>query len=211
MKRTVVWFAAFCLISLAGCGGHKPTNLLVIGNSITHNPPNPPKGWYGNWGMAAPSAAADFSHLTAAALDVPLTVMNLGIERSPEASLPQIPAIANQVGPGTAVVLEFGDDVPSGGLDAFAQAYDQLAAAVSKGHSVVCVSTWWENPNIDDVINAVCGKHGGSYVYIGDLFTDPANTDTQTIEYSNPRLQAHPRQWGHWHIAARVYFRVRLQ
>lgn len=221
MKKTVVWFAALCLISLAGCGGaqankpapcrlppgHKPTNLLVLGNSITHKAPIPAEGWYGNWGMAAPSAAADFSHLTASAMNVPVTAMNLAIETEPVTSLPQIPAIASQIGPGTAVILQFGDDVPSGVLEAllFRTAYDELAAAVSKGTSLVCVSTWWEKPSIDNLIKAVCGKHGGCYAYIGDLFTDPANTDVQTIEYANHQINAHPREWGHRHIAERVF------
>jgi hypothetical protein len=208
-RKTLIWLALICELFLAGCASHGPTALLVSGNSITYNPPYPSRGWYGNWGMAAPSAATDFSHLTASSFNIPLTIMNLYIERDPEGSLSQIPAIANLVDPGSAVILEYGDDVPNGGVAAFAKAYDQLAAAVKKANYLVCISTWWENPSIDFVIDGVCVSHGGRYVYIGDLRTNPANTDLQTIEYSNPRINGHPRRWGHLHIAQRVYLALR--
>lgn len=158
--------------------------------------------------MAAPSEADDFAHLSASALNIPLTVMTLFVETDPQSTIAQIPGIAKQVGSGTAVVLEFGDDVPSGGLNAFAQAYDQVAAAVSKGNSLVCVSTWWEKPEVDNVIAAACAAHGGRYTFIGDLYTDPDNTDLQTVQYANPRINSHPRKWGHRHIAGRVFFSI---
>jgi uncharacterized lipoprotein len=57
------------LLLLAGCGSSsKAKDLLVIGNSITQYGANPAIGWNGNWGMAAPSANEDFSHLVASAL-----------------------------------------------------------------------------------------------------------------------------------------------
>jgi len=211
MKGKAFWFLMLCIVSLLGCSSNNPTDLLVIGNSITLHGPAPSLGWYGNWGMAAPSALADFSHLTAFTLSVPLTVGGLGIERDPENALPEIPAMANKVGPGTAVVLEFGDNVPSDGLEAFGEGYDQLTAAVAKGNSLICVSTWWENPNVDNVIRAACAAHSGRYAYIGDLRTAPANTDLLTIQYSNWQVNDHPRQWGHRHIAERVLLQIRGQ
>lgn len=226
MKRTgMAWLAVVSLgvwlFSLASCGRarsdkapgctlspqQKPTNLLVLGNSITHAPPSPAVGWYGNWGMAAPSAGDDFSHLTAAAMKVPLTAVNMSIEIETESEISsaQISAVASTVGPATAVVLEFGDDVPSGSLNSFAAAYDQLAQAVAKGDSLVCLSTWWEKPNIDNAIRTICGRYGGCYAFIGDLYIDPFNSDLQTVEYSDSHVNSHPRQWGHQHIADRVF------
>lgn len=210
MKRAFC-LLSICVVYLAGCGSSKPTSLLIIGNSITFHGPDPAVGWSGDWGMAAPSAATDFSHLAASGLNVPLSVSNLGIERDPENALPEIPILAKNVGPGTAVVLELGDNVLSAGVVAFSQAYDQLAAAVSKGNSLVCVSTWWQNPDVDNVIKAGCEGNGGRYVFIGDLRTDPANTDLQTIEYSNWQVNDHPRQWGHQHIADAVLLQLQRQ
>jgi hypothetical protein len=208
MRKAVLSVAAVCLVLLSGCGDSRPTNLLVLGNSITYNPPNN-RGWHGHWGMAAPSAADDFAHRSAAQLNLSLTVMSMYIEVDPQGSLPLIASAASQVGAGTAVVLEFGDDVPDGGLQAFAQAYTVLAAAVSKGQSLVCTSTWWEKPDVDEVIKSICGTYGGRYAFIGDLYTDPANTDLKTIQFSNPRINSHPREWGHQHIADRVVLLIK--
>jgi hypothetical protein len=82
---------------------------------------------------------------------------------------------------------------------------------MASGHSLVCVSTWWQNPEIDALIQAACAAHGGRYAYIGDLRTDPANTDLQTVQYSNWQVNDHPRQWGHQHIAERVLLQLQGQ
>ncbi len=208
-------FLCLCLVSLSGCSSssNNATNLVVIGNSITLHAPNPAIGWYGDWGMAAPAAEMDFSHLVAGELTLPLSVNNLGIESQPTNSLPQIPVLAEKVGPGTIVILELGDNAPFGGnVAGFESAYEQLAATMgSKGGSLVCVSTWWHYQNIDEMVQTACEAHSGHYVYIGDLFTDPDNTDRQSTAYSNWQVNDHPRQWGHLHIAERVLDQIRGQ
>jgi hypothetical protein len=211
MKKPAVWFVVLCVLPIAHCGGYTPTDVVVIGNSITLHGPKPSAGWYGDWGMAAPSADKDFSHLVASAMSVPLSVNNLAIE-APQPNTPsQISAIATRVGPGTAVILEFGDNVHSVGMDAFEQAYGQLAAAVVKGNSLVCVSTWWESQNVDNAIKRACGAHGGRYAYIGDIRTNPANPDLQSTAYSDWQVNDHPQLWGHQHIAERVLLQLRGQ
>src|SRR6266576_1806397 len=125
MKKPAVWDVMRCVVPLAHCGGNTPTDVVVVGNSITFHGPKPAAGWYGDWGMAAPSADKDFSHLVASVLNVPISVNNVAIEAPQPNTLPQISAIATKVGPGTAVILEFGDNVRSVGMDAFEQAYGQ--------------------------------------------------------------------------------------
>jgi hypothetical protein len=204
MKR--FWFSALCIVPLSSCASNSnPTNLVVVGNSITLHVPSPTLGWYGDWGMAAPAADKDFSHLVAATLDVPLSVNNLGIEGEPQNALPQIPVLANKVGRGTAVVLELGDNAEFGGdMAGFASAYNQLAAAMSKGKSLVCVSTFWHYPDVDDIIKLACEAHNGHYAYIGDIFTNPANPDRKSTAYSFWAVNIHPQEWGHRQIAERV-------
>ncbi len=154
--------------------------------------------------MAAPTSDKDFSHLVATRLNVPLSVNNLGIEFDPQSALPQIPTLASKVGSGTDVVLELGDNVPANQHDAFGKAYGQLAAAVAKGHSLVCVSTWWEQPAIDEIIKAECSANGGHYAFIGDIFLNPSNPDRQSAPYADWHINVHPQVWGHAHIAERV-------
>ena len=209
MKKQAAWCVVLCVLLLAHCGGYTPTDVLVIGNSITHHGPKPSAGWYGDWGMAAPSAEKDFSHLVASALNVPLSANNLAIEDPQPNTLSQISAIATRVGPGTAVILEFGDNVRSAGVDAFEQQYGQLAAAVVKGNSLVCVSTWWESQNVDNAIKRACSAHGGRYAYIGDIRPNPANPDLQSTAYPDWQVNAHPQQWGHRQIAKRVLLQLR--
>jgi len=192
------------LLLLAGCADNKPSNLVVVGNSITIHGPAPTVGWYGDWGMAAPAADKDFSHIVGAALNVPVSVNNLGIESEPENSLPKIPILADKIGPGTAVILELGDNAPFGDVAAFGSAYNQLAAAMSKANSLICVSTFWHYQNVDDIIKHACETHGGHYAYIGDIFTDPTNPDRQSTAYSDWMVNVHPHVWGHARIAERV-------
>jgi hypothetical protein len=194
-----------CSIALVGCAGSRnSTNLLVMGNSITLHAPEPYLDWYGDWGMAAASKQTDFSHITASALQLPLTIQGLNIERDPQGSLQQINSLVNQVDASTVVILEFGDNVPSDGVAAFGSAYEQLTSVLRNANALVCVSTWWVKPDVDQVISAACQAHHGQYVFIGDLYTDPANTDFQTTQFLNPEVNAHPHQWGHAHIAGRI-------
>jgi hypothetical protein len=132
----------------------------------------------------------------------------LGIENDPSGSISDIRAIAVTVGPGTDVILEFGDNVHAISAETFGSAYDHLAASFTHGHSIVCVSTFWENPAIDKVIKAGCEAHGGHYTFIGDIFTNPANSDRQSTAYAEWMVNIHPQTWGHAHIAERVLLQL---
>jgi hypothetical protein len=159
--------------------------------------------------MAAPFAAEDFSHLVAATRGVSLSVNNLSIESDPSGALSQLPAIVSKIDPSTDVILEFGDNVHTISRDAFGSAYDQLATAVATGHRLVCLSTFWQNPNVDSAIKASCEAHGGHYVYIGDIFTDAENPDRQSTAYSNWMVNIHPQSWGHARIAERILLQLK--
>jgi hypothetical protein len=198
-ERIVLFCTLYCLPCGLRGGHSNPTNLLAIGNSITFHGPNPSLGWYGNWGMAAPTAGQDYVHLVAKSLSLPFVVANSTVERGVLGTVPRADS------------KTIGDNAVSFSIPAFGQAYNQLAAAMASGHSLVCVSTWWQNPEIDALIQAACAAHGGCYAYIGDLRTDPANTDLQTVQYSNWQVNDHPRQWGHQHIAERVLLQLQGQ
>jgi alpha-galactosidase len=191
---------------LSGCGGAPgPANLLVIGNSITLHGVNANIGWYGNWGMAASAEANDFAHLTAAALRLPVSVRNLGIEVHPEQAQPAISELASQVTPvKTVVVVELGDNAWPDGMADFRSAYAQLLADTGNGYSLLCLSTWWNRSEVDEAIEQECVAHGGLYVYIGDILTDPQNPDRQSTAFADPNVNQHPQDWGMARIAERV-------
>jgi alpha-galactosidase len=207
--------AALCgtvVFALVGCGGGAgaarqaaPTALLVIGNSLTNYNPVPSLGWYGSWGMAASAADKDFVHLVASSMNLPLTVRNFsGLEVTPAASAADIPAIVAPVNSTTMVVIQLSDNVQPGILTEFALQYGKLLDAVNQAPALFCISTWGKADTYDKEIEAACLKHGGHYVFIGDIRTDPANLDSQGVQFSDPGVNMHPHDWSMARIAERI-------
>jgi hypothetical protein len=211
MKRTTVLLVA-TTIALTGCGVTRPaTDVLVIGNSITFVAPTPDVQWSGDWGMAASSQRSDFSHLVANTLGLPLSASNLAtLERTPANAKTILAPFAAKVHPGTIAVVELGDNVPAGTLGAFKPGYDALLDTVQHARNLVCTSTFWAKPDYDAAIEASCTAHGGTYLYIGDIRTDPANPDyVGAPAFANPAVDGHPHDWSMGQIALRVLRAVR--
>lgn len=180
---------------------------VFIGNSITYSIATPSMGWDHTSGMSASSSETDFAHLVAAALGVesPSITNFSALERDPAANKWLIPDFTSGIDEATAVTIELGDNVPLARLSEFADAYDALLGSAKHGRSLVCVSTWWEEPSRDAVIASACEAHGGTYVYIGDILTDPANRDRlEGPQYTDPSVQDHPHDWSMARIAQRV-------
>jgi hypothetical protein len=208
-SQTAVFVAA---IALTGCGVTRPaTDVLVIGNSITMHGASPNIQWSGNWGMAASSQRADYAHIVADALGVPVSVSNVAdLERTPQNALAILAPYRAKVHPGTVAIIELGDNVPGGTLTPFRKGYDALLDTVHHARNIICVSTFWEKPDYDDVIKASCIEHGGTYVYIGDIKSDPTNPDyIGAPEFANPGVDGHPHDWSMAQIASRILKEIR--
>jgi hypothetical protein len=185
-------------------------DIVVIGNSLTLSPPNEKVGWSGNWGMAAGTQEADFAHIAARKMGLPVQAFNFAeLERKPEIGRPQIPTYAAHVSPYSLVVVELGDNVPVDGAPAFAPAYEQLLASVKGGKRLVCVSTWWRDEDKDAVIRKACKSAGGRYVYIGDVRGIEANPDIGKKPYRMRSVNDHPQDWSMSEIARRVVAALR--
>lgn len=214
---------AYALALLAACGGGDPepvtpeaapeqpaprafARIVAIGNSITTHAPIPGLGWDGNHGMAAPTQAEDFVHLTAAALGVPVAdARNVNwVENQPEAAMPLIPAIADLIPADALVIVKLGENVAPGDLEPFRQAYAALLDQAAKGAALVCVSTYWYDSAKDAVMRPECEARGGRWAYVGDLFDSPDNADRLTVEYQSAAVDNHPRAWGMRAMAERV-------
>jgi hypothetical protein len=154
MKHLLV---ALPLVCLLGCGYHAQPNLVVIGNSIAWHCADPSIGWSGTWGMAASAPDRDFAHDTALALGLPVTALNLAsVERLTNFYLRDIETAASSVTSESTVVVELGDNAINSDPAAFDAAYRYLLASVGRRKQLICVSTWWEKPELDKRIKAAC-------------------------------------------------------
>lgn len=177
------------------------SDLLIIGNSITRMPPSAEMGWPGEWGMAASAPEKDFAHLTAAALNLPLTALNFSqLEKDPLGNLWQIPSYVQSATLRTAAVVELGDNALTSSVSIFAIGYGSLLDALHAG-KLVCVSTWWRDEAKDAVIEQACKSHGGRYVFIGDIY--PQRGD-DIGRFANADVDRHPHDWSMQVIATRV-------
>jgi hypothetical protein len=196
-------FLAPLILCLGGCGASSP-NLVVIGNSITWHIADPSIGWNGNWGMAASAEDRDFAHVTAASLHLPVTAFNLAsLERLQPRSAEDKAAALASVNEGSIVVVELGDNAVYSDPGRFREAYNLLLADLHP-RALYCLSTFWEKPWLDQIIQRGCEAYGGTYVYIGDIYRDPSNPDYKTVTFADSAVQGHPHDWSMAQIADRV-------
>jgi hypothetical protein len=203
MKRLL---ALFSLFFLAGCANPPKPNLVVVGNSITYSGPSPIVDWTGNWGMAVDSADKDFAHIASHQLAMPLSIVSaVALEHTPAAATAAIiGAVQPKVTRSTTLVIELGDNAANVPIADFQPAYDALLSSVHPNR-LVCVSTFWVKPDLDAMIYSECSKHGGRYVFIGDVRWSPDNPDfTGPPQFPNAAVQGHPHAWSMAQIGERV-------
>jgi hypothetical protein len=194
-------------IALTPVAGFSSIKGVFIGNSISYSFPTAALQWDHASGMAASSADTDYAHLAAAALNIgaPAITNFAGLEREPATNVPNIPQVTADIDSSTAVTIELGDNATAANLPAFTTAYNALLDSASHGRSLVCVSTWWQDAAKDAMIKSACEAHGGTYVYIGDVRTDPANRDhLDGPQYADASVNDHPHDWSMAQIAARI-------
>lgn len=219
-KLTALIASACVMFSACGGGGDDSpppastpassySNLVVVGNSIAASGLNP---MWADWtgpvrGMAASTPETDFVHVAATALALPVEVTGgVDIEIRPETvTQADIDAKLAAVGGTTALVVELGDNALTDNLVAFRAGYATLLETGKRAQRLVCLSTWWGNTATDAVMRDECTKVGGKYVFIGDIWKDPANRDLlDGPQFTDPGVQAHPHDWGMRVIGLRV-------
>jgi hypothetical protein len=206
-KNSGTGYAYLDDIALVPMAGFSSIKGVFIGNSISYSFPTATLQWNHASGMAASSAQTDYAHMTAAALNIgaPSITNFAGLERDPATNVPVIPQVTAGIDSSTAVTIELGDNATAADLPAFSTAYNSLLDAASHGRSLVCVSTWWQDASKDATIKSACESHGGTYVYIGDVRTDPANRDhLDGPQYADASVNDHPHDWSMAQIAARI-------
>lgn len=189
--------------------------LLVLGNSITWRTPNADLGWFGNWGMAASLQENDFSHVLASMIEksqgqklilYPRNVSDF--ERFPESFDFSRLNFVEYFRP-DAVVIFLGDNVNADPkkISVFGKKYEHLLTTLVSGGvaKIYCVSTWWSNGKVDDLISKACLARGGKFVDIKGVSNLPGMRANSFERFSNPGVAAHPSDEGMGVIAEHIF------
>ncbi|WLD64691.1 SGNH/GDSL hydrolase family protein [Pseudomonas sp. OVF7] len=206
----------------------EPANpeMVFIGNSLTFHPASAELGWYGAHGMAAKYESTDYVHVTLRELGISADgayARNFypfesddGVTKSHIDSLASILSKSPKI-----VVLQLGDNVELNkkqkiqsviNLYNFWSAYGDLLDAVKKTPAqIYCVSTWWQSDWKDRAIKQRCEAAGGTYVYIGDIYTDPGNTDRAMVDYPSAGVDSHPKDYGMKAISDRLVAAIKAK
>jgi lysophospholipase L1-like esterase len=206
-----------CILWLVcACGAHQPVSvaapaaaihrILFLGNSITANGPSPAIGWTGNWGMAASEASKDYVHQFAARLgvvdhtEVTLYAFETDFRNykldSIEGYLQQQPDI---------IIVQLGDNVSD--ATGFAQYYPALIDRLGTHGNplIICTSTWWPSPVLNEQIRNICSKPDRRFVDISHLYLDATNIASSERTFTNAGVSSHPGDKGMEAIADALY------
>lgn len=190
-------------LSLTACGGGgsssssastapaEPDSLIAIGNSITFYTPNPSLGWTGSWGLASSTQAKDYVHLVGSARGLGATVFNVAPLERDASRVDLIQASTSTIDSRTDVIVEIGENAPSGGSADFTTSYGQLLDAVvaQHPHALFCLSDYWADPPKDAMKQEACKAHGGTFVDVGGIYY--AHMDAIPTG-ENPAISDHP-------------------
>lgn len=180
-------------------------SVIVVGNSLAIHPPRADVGWPNNWGMAASAQDKDYVHLIGAFVGAPATARNFsGLESDQASYVPYIPDFTAGADSNSLLVVQLGDNAAFEQLANFTIGYAKLLDYVHPKR-LVCLSTWWESTPHDAMIRSQCAAHGGTFVYVGDIYRMPGNPDRLETQWrAYPGVDAHPHDWGMQQIAARI-------
>jgi acetyltransferase-like isoleucine patch superfamily enzyme/glycosyltransferase involved in cell wall biosynthesis len=190
-----------------------PVKIAFIGNSITLHGAAAEIGWRHQHGMAASLKEEDYCHRLLGLMNIPKE--NAFIGNFAEAERVDIQGSATTqfladlliTKKPELTVIQLGDNVSDEAQIKSFQDNLYAIACLAKANSqqVLLLSTWWESAAKDRVIQNVAELTQSEYVYIGDLFTSPKNTDRKHTKYAHAGVDNHPREWGMHSIANRIH------
>ncbi|WP_323004700.1 MULTISPECIES: hypothetical protein [Pseudomonadota] len=184
---------------------------VVLGNSITYASPSDEVSWTGDHGMAASTPENDYVSVLLRLLDVPRNaayVRNMyPLEIDASELDAALDAIDELLRDSDFLVLQLGDNTTTEAVvPAFALSYEAILEAAGPDTTILCVSTYWRKPNIDSLIEEMCERHNGHFVFIGDVRLYQRFDDPPT--FSHPGVNDHPKDAQMQRIAERIRARI---
>ena len=178
------------------------TDIAFVGNSITVS--DSP----GQWGMAATQPDRDYVHRVQLRLAAHTGIIPEITVYSADFHTPERIALAAQriaTAPPRVIVVQMGDNAPTNSIyETFRDAYTLLRNTAPSA-KLIYVGVWQFDDMRNNHIMRIAKEDGASFVWVHDLYLDPANqaaaqgcTDTNGVCW-------HPSDAGMALIAGRVY------
>ena len=208
-----VFMIASCHKDVNYVPANPPSNVLILGNSITFSPADPSLGWTGNWGMAASSADKDYVHILTANFKqqnaaATVTAMNIAaFERGYGSfNLDSAFSAVAKTKPDL-LIIRIGENVAvplnATVFDAKYQALINYFKAANPNVKVLGAGSFWL---LKDDVDAEMAKYSNfislSYLLKADITTEAIGL------YPNPAVQQHPSDKGMSEIAQAIWNKV---
>ena len=182
------------------------TSITFVGNSLTAA--GPIYSWTGQWGMAATQPDRDYVHRVQLRLAAHTGIIPEITVYSADLHTPERIALAAQriaANPPRVLVVQMGDNAPTNSdYQTFRDAYTLLRNA-APGAKLIYVGVWQADDVRNNHIMRIAKEDGASFVWIHDLYLDPANQATAQGCTDTSGVCWHPSDAGMALIGGRVY------
>lgn len=182
--------------------------ILVVGNSITRHGPNKEIGWERDWGMAASEPEKDYVHLLYAMLtetgkDVFMRISQCAdweVNFRKEDSLDKYQE--DREFQADIVVFRLGENVAEADRPYFKEPLKQFIEYICPTGKVVYTTCFWENPIIDQAIQAVALERGE--ICINGCFSKEEK-NMALGQFTHGGVAMHPSDAGMEEIAKAIF------
>ena len=190
-----------------------PKKVLILGNSITWQPPGPDLNWFGNWGMAATAADKDFLSLLTKKIkenNEKNEVLGRNVypfERTYETikltEFEDLKAFKADI-----IIIRFGENISETERAANPQLQVAVKAFVDyladgRPVKVILTTPFWTNLGVNQNFLALSEKNKWPLIPLHDLGL--ANENMALERFENISVGRHPGDLGMERIATRIW------
>ncbi len=210
--RKVLSVTILLLFSFLFSCSKKNKNILILGNSITHQIPNKSLGWKGDWGMAASSADKDFESKLTQKLqqklpqeNIIVTAKNIAVwENDFKYDIDQFSDILDQKY--DILIIRLGENVNTSSPN-FQNYEEELNILINRFKTektkVIITGTIWNSPEKDSIQEKLAKDNNYSYVSLLDFQLDSKNYAKG--KFANAQVAVHPSDEGMETIAQLLF------
>ena len=189
---------------------HKIKKVLIFGNSIVKQGPQPEIGWTSNWGMAASRIDSDFVHLLIKRIQQEDSLVIIKYENIADFeshfisfSLSDLDSFRNP----DMFILRISENVNEKmAVDSnFLEYYDKLVRYIDSNHNSVnvIVDGFWKKPSVNGMVLRYAIENKLPFITTTDLSADPSNEAGS--RFADAGVAAHPSDRGMRKIADRIW------